>query len=927
MIDKRNIFLAPRSNETAYKNLNSTIKNGVEYDKIKDLLTPEGRETLSKQNKIYAWGCASGLKSRWDKMEKGDYVLFYIKGVFRYVGQIVFKQFSDELSDALWPRKDKPWSCVFFLTDIKQIYIPLKIINELADYKLNRLQGFTVLNKKGNDAIYLKYGDPTKFFSIEFPRLKLVEELELPPANFEAIFNNIANISEPKSHDLHPERLVKIRDIISKAEEEWVLPKFQRYYDWSKNDIRDLLESIFYDYYIGSILIWQIKDTPEIKTTNIEGVENENSRRTDIILDGQQRITSLYYAIKTPDFVLKGAEEQVFFYIDFNSFISGVQGDSMIRVLNNRYSDQETFELMLFPIYRMERYTDWIDGCEDYLEKEKEFDSYKVKILRRFIERKLRHFWDDYEIPIIQLPETLELENIADIFERINSRGKPLTSFDLLIARLWKYEIPLKSIWDGTLAKHANIKRYNKQYSEKIPLAIFQSMSLYYNKTNSVRKKDILNIYENVFMSNPDLKFELVWNDISDYVNRAIERLELIRGFGVKDQKVLPFLPTIPLLAALLKETEKVEKQKDANRKIEIWYWSAVFSNAYSSAVESKLAQDFKEMQKWIDDDSLIPETILVARKKVEILDLRKTRSFSNAVYRGVLSLIGLEGAMDFDTNLNYEHARINHRDHIFPKAGFDEEEDINSILNITWMSQETNTKIKKAKIPSIYIGEFRNAFASEEEFLKVMESHLISRDALDAMESNDFEKFIVAREKTILSKIYDKIGLDYKEREYTQIAPSTPFDNKMAIIKAIEKCQDHIYWIDKYFSKEGLALLREYLDYENVSNIKILTSNKVVNDGFKSLSKDLIRQLKENGIELEVRIMDKNVYGAIHDRYIVTKNHVFNIPSPDIIKRGQFSDITEVDKILPFAEWWDSGFDLIRDGERIQRIINENAR
>lgn len=156
------------------------------------------------------------------------------------------------------------------------------------------------------------------------------------------------------------------------------------------------------------------------------------------------------------------------------------------------------------------------------------------------------------------------------------------------------------------------------------------------------------------------------------------------------------------------------------------------------------------------------------------------------------------------------------------------------------------------------------------------MESHLISRDALDAMESNDFEKFIVAREKTILSKIYDKIGLDYKEREYTQIAPSTPFDNKMAIIKAIEKCQDHIYWIDKYFSKEGLALLREYLDYENVSNIKILTSNKVVNDGFKSLSKDLIRQLKENGIELEVRIMDKNVYGAIHDRYIVTKKSCF---------------------------------------------------
>lgn len=123
MEERQNFFLAPRSNETSFRNFRSTIEGGVSYDEIKDVVDSRGKEILSKQQKIFAWGCADSLKSRWDKMRENDIVLFYVKGVFRYAGKVIHRQFSDKLSDKLWPRKnDKPWSCVFFLSDMRDIH-------------------------------------------------------------------------------------------------------------------------------------------------------------------------------------------------------------------------------------------------------------------------------------------------------------------------------------------------------------------------------------------------------------------------------------------------------------------------------------------------------------------------------------------------------------------------------------------------------------------------------------------------------------------------------------------------------------------------------------------------------------------------------------------------------------------------------------
>jgi len=134
MAEMHQIFLAPRSNETAYKHFKSTIEHGVEYRRVAPFLSVEGKKLLKKDKLLYVWGNVGDKKSSWDKMNPGDYVLFYAKGKFRYVGKLKYKQFDEKLSLSLWPRnkKGKTWPCVFFLYDVREIDIPMKKIRELG---------------------------------------------------------------------------------------------------------------------------------------------------------------------------------------------------------------------------------------------------------------------------------------------------------------------------------------------------------------------------------------------------------------------------------------------------------------------------------------------------------------------------------------------------------------------------------------------------------------------------------------------------------------------------------------------------------------------------------------------------------------------------------------------------------------------------
>lgn len=170
------IFLAPRSNETSYKNFISTIEGGVDYSIVEPYLDPEGKRLLNKGNKLFAWGCKEGKRTSWEKMRPGDLVLFYkgkeykeSEGKFIYAGRLIYKQNSKDLGLSLWPPKtgQAPWSLVYFLTKLIPIFIPLShIVNYSGGYSKNFIvQGFMPYSDEGTKNILSKYNSFEKFLS------------------------------------------------------------------------------------------------------------------------------------------------------------------------------------------------------------------------------------------------------------------------------------------------------------------------------------------------------------------------------------------------------------------------------------------------------------------------------------------------------------------------------------------------------------------------------------------------------------------------------------------------------------------------------------------------------------------------------------------------------------------------------------------
>jgi len=162
-------FLAPRSNETAYKNFVSTINVGVNYSQIKNSLNDQGKEILSKVEVIYAWGNKSGKAREWDKIEKDDLIIFYAKGFLVMSGRVIFKQHSKELALSMWPAdktNNEAWEYTYFINDLQYFKLPIQIFSKFGSYNLDRVQGFMEIKSSHVSSIVENVGTVEKMLTL-----------------------------------------------------------------------------------------------------------------------------------------------------------------------------------------------------------------------------------------------------------------------------------------------------------------------------------------------------------------------------------------------------------------------------------------------------------------------------------------------------------------------------------------------------------------------------------------------------------------------------------------------------------------------------------------------------------------------------------------------------------------------------------------
>lgn len=578
----------------------------------------------------------------------------------------------------------------------------------------------------------------------------------------------------------------------------FVIPDFQREFEWRPWDINSLIRSIFLDYYIGSLLLWRgKKENFEALSCEImygfddkAGQHQWNYGKGDpehIVLDGQQRLTALYYAFVGPKVPLPNRANRAIYFVHVDKFMDeqydiAFEYDWLSSRINKLLSSPEVqyyehiFPLSVIGAGGWELYS-WVQGYESYWKtraaKANE-DTSTAEAAMRYAENAkvfgdhLKGITEQYQIAYIELDRELAVDKVCDIFTQINSRGIRLDVFDLINALLKPKGLQLKHMWRKAAPRLEFVD------TEKMNVYVLQVMSilrqsycspkyLYYllpGQKKQIRNKDG-ELEKEILI--PDIDdFEQRWNNAVDVIENGINLLKHPQEFGAIMPQYLPYVSIIPIFSALQAASRELlpSKRLAAQRKIRHWYWAAVFTNRYSGSVESMSARDFIDVKDWMSNDDASPSMLQEFHKQFRSLDLRKETKKGSSVYNGVFNLLILQGARDWMTNTVPQYGDLDDH-HIVPSSCANnglKGINVHTILNRTPLTTETNRHVINDRLPNEYLTELMEN-SSEDQVHAIMESHFISPIALEILLRNpfgpdDYEAFITERQRTIFEAI-----------------------------------------------------------------------------------------------------------------------------------------------------------------------------
>jgi hypothetical protein len=562
------------------------------------------------------------------------------------------------------------------------------------------------------------------------------------------------------------------------------LPNFQRDFVWTRDEVADLVRSILRGYFIGSLLLLRSDPaSPPFAPVFLRGSRpnHVDPRPELLVLDGQQRLSSLIYALSAPDLSLKDSTKRRWFFVDLALLQTDPDNDEIVfdraqRELRGLDQVEEQFRTRTLPCTEMlslDRFYAWRDGFEDWLREHDgaAFERYRDE--ERNAWTTMATNFATFEVPLVELPRVDDSDpesigRVCAIFEKLNSTGVTLTVYDLLTARLYRSGIRLHDLWDEACAKHSRLRAWSggKADNHKFGVLVLRTLAL---RRGLDPKPKIL-----IDLSPTD--FELDWRRAAAAIERALELVTHVGpdGFGVFHEKWLPGFGLIPVLAALRAEIEDAGLGEAERTQLRQWYWCNVFTERYSSAVESKSRKDYAEFTAhWLDG---APEPAVLGEARASIgassFRIRGSASYASAVYSGVFCLLALGNARDWRRGEEIRLQELQDH-HVFPQAylkrhGIEKKAELNTIANRTLISDETNGKIKD-KAPADYIVSAEIFPSGAHDAL--LAPHFLDgtraswlREATEELSSDEartlYERFLSDRERAIIEEIRRVCGV-----------------------------------------------------------------------------------------------------------------------------------------------------------------------
>jgi hypothetical protein len=571
-----------------------------------------------------------------------------------------------------------------------------------------------------------------------------------------------------------------LKDLLRHADEGRLqLPEFQRNYVWGDEDVRSLIASVAKGFPVGALLTLAAGGPVNFQPRLLEGVPPKDIQPDELLLDGQQRMTSLYQATYSKQPVrtrtAKGLEVDRFYYLDIKLAVSnsadiedaiiGVPGDRIIRknfgreIELNLSSPSMEFEHDYFPLNRVFDSRDWFYDWRDHWRAK----GRDVSDLERDFDRGVVDRIQRYKMPLIRLDKTNSREAICLVFEKVNVGGKKLDAFELVTAIYAADTYDLRADWDGPKHKPKQGRRARivEQPNRRDVLAqvsnteFLQACALLYTRDNRIAKAEAG--VHGKELPQVSCRREAVLALPLDAYKTYADRVE--RGFieaaaFLNEQKIIwhrdvPYPPQIMALASFFAITGNKAQTIAAKEKLSRWFWSVTLGELYGSSTETRIARDVPELVDWLAGTGAGPRSLDEAVFQRD--RLRSLRQRLSAAYKGLHALMMRRGCRDFITGkptdlMTFFNDRIDIH-HVFPKDWCKKQGIapgvFNSIINKTPLSKASNIATS-GDAPSVYLKRIeRKQGLSADALDDILRTHLIEPQHL---RTDDFDAFYAAR-------------------------------------------------------------------------------------------------------------------------------------------------------------------------------------
>jgi len=495
------------------------------------------------------------------------------------------------------------------------------------------------------------------------------------------------------------------------------IPKFQRPYVWDDEQALKLLDSIANSYPIGSILIWRTPTKLNTERTFGEFVlpETDDMTPTDYVLDGQQRLTVVY------------------------SCLGAAVGDAGFKAAydleNEKFSPQDGISpgLTVFPLRKMYETTALLDfrtALQAHADKEQ---------LQTRLDSLIRSF-TTYKIPTVILKD-LDVVEVCPIFERINSSGTKLSTYDLMVAATWSNGFDL----DDKVEEIAGSLN-PKGFGDIDKTTILKCLSAV----------EFDSIKDAALRSLRDLNGQNLSQLTARTKQALLKTVDLLSTeFKIHSWDFLSYQAIVVIISAIFSKKPKLDNN-EINR-LKQWFWRSSFSERYKVGGEAFVSNDLLKIRAFVLDkegsaSDFGSEPSADGWEKVTFRsNASRSRAFllTLALQQPVNLLTGTK--VDVATALSSFNKKEYH--HVYPRAflkKIDETKDDNLACNICMLSAESNKQISDDN-PTSYLPALAAAHGAKADH--IFSSNLLPKPSAFPYATASYAEFISARALILASR------------------------------------------------------------------------------------------------------------------------------------------------------------------------------